>query len=147
MHRRLVAIAAVALATLAGAACSNDDDGGDKAPATTTPSTAAAPTSTTSVTAPNGPVASPEAAAKGLFAAWQRGDRNDASHYARQRAIDALFAHPNTGDVDYTNQGCAPEGGQFVCSWTYPGGAMRMTVEGVLGNGGFVVDNVTYLAD
>jgi hypothetical protein len=147
MHRRLVAIGFVALLAL-GSACSSDKDkdntDGDGATATTT---TVAPTTTTSVTAPNGPVTTPEGAAKGLFSAWQRGDRNDASHYARQRAIDALFAHPNTGDVTYANQGCSPEGGQFLCSWTYPGGAMQMTVEGVLGNSGYVVDNVTYIAD
>ena len=146
MQRRIVAITAVAVLALAGTACSKDKNDDDTAASTTTASTAA-PTTSTSVTAPNGPVSSPEAAAKGLFKAWQRGDKNDASHYARQRAIDALFAHPNTGDVDYQDQGCSPEGGQFVCTWSYEGGAMRMTVEGVLGNSGYVVDNVTYIAD
>lgn len=137
----------VALLALAGTACSKDKSTDNDTAADTTTTAAAAPTTTTSVTAPNGPVTTPDAAAKGLFAAWQRGDQNDASHYARQRAITAIFSHPNTGDVKYQNQGCSPEGGQFVCSWTYEGGAMQMTVEGVLGNSGYVVDNVTYIAD
>lgn len=129
-------------------ACSKDSDTDDgSATDATTTTTAVVASSTTAGAPPTGPVKTPEAASKGLFDAWQRGDRDDASRYARQRAIDALFAHPNTGDVDYQSQGCSPEGGQFLCSWTYPGGAMQMTVEGVLGNDGYVVDNVTYIAD
>jgi hypothetical protein len=57
-----------------------------------------------------------------------------------------LFAHPNTGDTTYASQGCEPQGGQFVCSWTYPGGALQMTVEAWPG-GGYVVDDITYLVD
>ena len=144
MHRRLVAIVLVGLFALGGA-CKNDPKEAKDAPATTT--TTAAPASTTTTAVPNGPVTSADAAANGLFDAWRAGDRDAASRYARQHAIQALFAHPNTGDVEYQSQGCEPQGGQFICSWTYPGGALQMTVEGVLGNDGFVVDNVTYIAD
>lgn len=146
MQRRSVALAAIALFGLVSAGCSKDKDSNDGEAVTDTTTTTIAATTTTAAV-PDGPVTSPDAAAKGLFDAWQDGDQNDASRYARQRAIQALFAHPNTGDVDYQSQGCEPQGGQFICSWTYPGGALQMTVEHVAGNNGYVVDNVTYIAD
>ncbi|HVE95089.1 MAG TPA: hypothetical protein VNB24_09225 [Acidimicrobiales bacterium] len=93
-----------------------------------------------------GPATTPKEAADGLFQRWQQKDRAGASRYARQRAIDELFSHPDTGDVRYESQGCEPQGGQFNCAWTYPGGAMHMTVEAVAANA-FVVDLVTYTAD
>ena len=150
MHRRTVALIAIALFGLT--ACSDDDGGDDDRGASaddqqTTTTIRIESTTTAAPSAPNAPVTTPAAAAKGLLAAWEKGDRNDASRYARPRAIEVLFSHPNTGDVDYVDQGCEPQGGQFLCSWTYPGGVMQMTVEGVLGTNGFVVDNVTYLAD
>lgn len=146
MQRRAVALFAIALFSLG--ACSNDsDNGGDDASGTDSTTTTAAAVATTTTALPSGPASSPEAAAKGLLAAWEAGDREGASRYARQRAINAIFAQPNTGDVEYQDQGCAPEGGAFICSWTYPGGAMQMSVEGVVGTSGFVVDNVTYTAD
>lgn len=146
MQRRAVALAAITVFALSASACSDDKDSSDDATTETTTATTLVQ-STTTTAEPSGPVTSPEAAANGLFKAWEKGDRNDASRYARQRAIQALFEHPNTGDVEYQSQGCEPQGGQFLCSWTYPGGAMQMTVEGVVGNSGFVVDNVTYIAD
>ncbi len=149
MQRRAVALAALAVCSLSAAACTSNSDSKDgKAVADTTTTTVAASSTTTAAAkAPDGPVTTPDAAAKGLFSAWQKGDRSDASRYARQRAIEALFAHPNTGDVEYASQGCDPQGGAFICSWTYPGGALQMSVEGVVGNSGYVVDNVTYIAD
>jgi hypothetical protein len=57
-----------------------------------------------------------------------------------------MFTHPYTADTKYSEQGCTPQGGQFVCAWTYPGGALKMTVEAWPG-GGFVVDDVVYTAD
>ena len=53
-----------------------------------------------------------------------------------------MFAQPYTGDSTYDDQGCTPQGGQFICAWTYPGGAMQMTVEDAPG-GGYVVNIVT----
>jgi len=146
MHRRAAAVL-TALALSAGfAACSDDDDDPSDAAGDLTTTTVPLPTTSTTVATASAPATTAEAAANGLFKAWQRTDRADASRYARQRAIDALFAHPSTGDVEYADQGCEPQGGQFICSWTYPGGALQMTVESVAG-GGFVVDNVTYSAD
>ena len=134
----------MAFCVLAFGACSDDDGEDQEAGATTSSSTTAV--TSTSTAAPSGPAATPDAAAKGLFGAWQDGDREDASRYAKPGAINELFAHPNTGDVDYDDQGCEPQGGQFICSWTYPGGALQMIVEAWPG-GGFVVDDVTYIAD
>ncbi len=141
MTRRALVLIAASLSLLWFGACSNNDDPSDAGAATTV-----APTSTTSTTVSSGPAKTEKAAADGLFNAWRRGDRADASRYARTRAIEELFAHPNTGDVTYVDQGCEPQGGQFICSWTYPGGVLQMTVEAVAG-GGFVVDDITYIAD
>lgn len=144
-----VVVAACAAVVLGAAGCNrNDSPVMDAGPATPTtavnaPQTSAAPTPTTLA---NGPAKSPEFAAQGLFERWKAGDRAGASRYGRQRAIDELFKHPNTGDVAYADQGCRPQGGQFLCSWTYPGGVLEMTVEDVAG-GGFVVDLVAYAAD
>ena len=137
-------LTAVVFSLFALAACSNDDDDPDATADTTT--TAAAVTTAPPTTAPAGPASTPDAAADGLLEAWEDGDRDGASRYAKPAAINELFSHPNTGDVEYTDQGCAPQGGQFLCSWTYPGGALQMTVEAVSG-GGFVVDDITYLVD
>ncbi|HUR77444.1 MAG TPA: hypothetical protein VMZ22_05820 [Acidimicrobiales bacterium] len=144
MQRCSLALVFVVALALGGVACSNADDEPDGGSATTT--TAAPVTTTTSAVTPSGPPQTPDAAADGLFGAWRGGDREDASRYAKPGAISELFAHPDTGDVSYADQGCAPQGGQFVCSWTYPGGALQMTVESWPG-GGYVVDDVTYIAD
>lgn len=134
-------LTAVLFCLLAFAACSDGDEPSASGDTTTT-----AAVVTTTTAKPAGPAATPDAAAQGLFAAWQGADRDGASRYAKPGAIDELFAHPNTGDVEYVDQGCEPQGGQFICSWTYPGGALQMTVENWPG-GGFVVDDVTYTAD
>lgn len=148
MHRRAFALAAITVLGLLSAGCSDDSEGGgDAAVDTTTTTATASPAATTTTQLPSGPASSPEAAAKGLFDAWKDGNREGASRFARQRAINELFSHPDTGDVEYVDQGCAPEGGAFLCSWTYPGGAMQMSVEGVVGTSGYVVDNVIYRAD
>lgn len=129
------------------AACSKADSP-TVADATTTTAPATTTSTTMSTTIPNGPVTTPDAAANGLFNSWKTGDQDGASRYARQNAISKIFAHPYAeGGVTYMNQGCEPQGGQYVCSWTYAGGALQMTIEGVLGNNGFVVDSVTYIAD
>lgn len=140
----------IALVVLVGfAACNrNDNPAIDVEPGTTS----AVPGSTTTLagspatTVAAGPATTPREAADGLFQRWEDKDRAGASRYARQRAIDELFSRPDTGDVRYVPQGCQPQGGQFVCSWTYPGGALHMTVEAVSANA-YVVDLVTYTAD
>ena len=142
MQRRAFVILAVAALATGSAACSDDDDPA----ASDTTTTSAAAVTTTTTTQPAGPPTTPEAAAKGLFDAWKRGDRDGASRFAKPGPISELFAHPNTGDTPYDDQGCSPQGGQFICAWTYPGGALQMTVESWPG-GGFVVDDITYTAD
>ena len=148
MQRRTRALfAAAALGVVfATAACTDDSDGDDARDTTTTSTAERVTTTAPSTTRPSGPAQSPEAAAKGLFDAWMNADRNGASRFARPQPINELFSHPNTGDVEYADQGCAPQGGQFVCSWTYPGGVLQMTVEAVPG-GGFVVDDIIYRVD
>jgi hypothetical protein len=138
-------LTAALLCVLALGACSNDKDDPDASDTTTTTAPAAVTTAAPTTT-PSGPAATPAAAAKGLLNAWKKGDKDDASRYAKPAPINELFSHPNTGDVDYADQGCTPQGGQFVCSWTYPGGALQMTVENWPG-GGYVVDDITYLVD
>jgi hypothetical protein len=138
-------IAVVVLCVLALGACRSDKNDADEAADTTT-TAAASVTTTTSTTVPSGPPQTPDAAAKGLFDAWQRGDKAGADRYAKPQPINELFSHPNTGDVTYRDQGCEVQGGQFECTWTYDGGALRMTVEAWPG-GGFVVDDITYLVD
>jgi hypothetical protein len=138
-------LAVVVLCVFALGACS--DDKKDGSASDTTNSTALVVTTTTSTTTPSGPASTPQAAADGLYSAWTHNNRDDASRYAKPQAIDKLFAHPHTDDsVEYHRQPCEPQGGQFVCSWFYEGGAMQMTVEAWPG-GGFVVDSVIFIAD
>lgn len=144
MHRRIAALLAVAALGLGAAACSNGDDDPALPTDDTTTTTAVVVTTTTT---PSGPAATPEAAAEGLFNAWKKADKDDASRYAKPGAITKMFAHPyNDPSVEYMKQGCEPQGGQFSCAWSYEGGALLMTVEAWPG-GGFVVDSVTYIAD
>jgi hypothetical protein len=139
-------VTSVLLCLLFLAACSNDKD---RPSASDTTTTTALPVSTTATptTKPSGPASTPQLAADGLYDAWVNNDKEAASRYAKPQAIEKLFAHPHTDDsVEYHRQPCEPQGGQFVCSWFYEGGAMQMTVEAWPG-GGYVVDSVTYLAD
>jgi hypothetical protein len=146
VRTRLAVLSAAALLVLGSAGCNKDDNPAIDVGPTTTAGVTSTTVAATSSTVASGPSKTFEGAAKGLFERWQKKDRAGASRYGRQRAIDELFKHPDTGDVTYDFQGCEPQGGQFVCSWTYPGGALQMTVEGVAG-GGYVVDLVTYIAD
>jgi hypothetical protein len=141
-------LAAVFLCLLALSACKSDNDTSDGSSGTTTTTTAADPATTAApTTIPSGPAQTPQGAADGLFAAWKANDQEDASRYARPPAITKLFAHPYSNDgTKYDKQPCSPQGGQFNCAWTYPGGSLQMTVENWPG-GGFVVDSVIWVAD
>jgi hypothetical protein len=147
MQRRIAALLTVLVFGVAFAACSNDKKSSNTATdATTTTAVTVAPTTVTT-TAPNGPAATPQAAANGLYESWKKNDQHAAANYAKTQAISKMFSHPyNDPSVTYTNQGCEPQGGQFKCAWSYDGGALIMTVEAWPG-GGFVVDSVTYIAD
>ncbi len=149
MRTRLAVVAAVVVLGTAG--CNRDDNPTIEVdPGVTTTTEAPGATSTTgastATTVAAGPARTPEAAAEGLFGSWEKGDRQGASRYASQKAIDELFKRPNTGGVEYNDQGCSPQGGAFDCAWTYPGGALHMTVEDVPG-GGYIVNLVTSTAD
>ena len=70
----------------------------------------------------------------------------NAANFAKDTAINKLFATPWKADVHYTESPCTPVGGQYNCTWTYEGGSMQMTVENWPG-GGYVVDSVIFVAD
>jgi hypothetical protein len=155
MNRRAAAVLFTVVLVVSSAGCSKTKH---KASATTTSTSAgvttttAAAVSTTStrVTSPSGPAKTYDAAADGLFNTWKRGDtkanRDYASNFAQGPAIDQMFSHPYSSGTTYTKQPCAPVGGQFACDWTYPGGALELTVEAWPG-GGYVVSEVVYRAD
>lgn len=140
----------IAFVLLAGlAACNRGDNPTidvDPGPTSSVPGSSTTLAGSPATTLVAGPATTPEAAADGLFARWEAGDRAGASRFGRQGAVDELFSKPDTNDVTYQHQGCQPQGGQFLCSWTYPGGALHMTVEAVSANA-YVVDLITYTAD
>jgi hypothetical protein len=89
----------------------------------------------------------PEAAAKCLFNAWVDDDKSTARTCAADIAVDELFSHPADGaETNMTYQGCAEEGLQFRCSWSYDGGAMGMLVVDSDVNG-WLVSDLEYVAD
>jgi hypothetical protein len=87
----------------------------------------------------------PEDAAKGLFNAWGRNDREAAKQYASDAAIAKLFkgGHDTSG---MTSQGCSEEPGGFNCAYTYDGGALIMHVKGSA-SAGYRVETIEYIAD
>lgn len=148
MHRRAAVVISAIVFGLGTASCKTDKDAQDKSDSAATSASVAVVTTTTSTTEPAGPASSPQAAADGLYTAWVHNSQDEASRYAKPQAISKLFAHPYAagGGTTYAKQPCEPQGGQFLCSWTYEGGALQMTVENWPG-GGFVVDAVTFIAD
>ena len=102
--------------------------------------TASPPSSPTGVL-----IADPAVAAQGLFDAWTRNDRVAAALYASQAAIDALFANPFSSPAP-TFQGCNPSGAEVLCSYTYEGGAISMSVTGSA-SAGYRVNSVGFIAD
>src|SRR4051812_48610492 len=123
---RRLAVAVLCLLAFTGCK-SKDNNDSDASGASTTVSTA--PATSTPTTIPSGPAQSPQAAADGLFKAWQHNDQEDASRYAKEPAWKKLFTHPYSSQTTYDRQECTPQGGQFNCAWTYEGGSMQMTVE------------------
>ena len=87
----------------------------------------------------------PEDAAKGLFNAWGRNDREAAKKYASDAAIAKLFkgGHDTSG---MNSQGCSEEPGGFNCAYTYEGGALIMHVKGSA-SAGYKVEAIEYIAD
>jgi hypothetical protein len=69
--------------------------------------------------------------AKGLYKAWQAGNRNAAAKYANAASVDKIFVIQKTEASGLQFGGCTPTGnGPFPkeCVWTRPGGELTMTL-------------------
>ena len=106
-------------------------------PIGTSSTSTTARTTTTGVTAPPA-VATPEAAANGLFAAYRAGDQQQAARFATAEVVEVLFRVAFSGD-EGTFQGCVPDGQLFVCRVAQVGAAYTMTVQRAPGSGSFIV--------
>lgn len=88
----------------------------------------------------------PEDAAKGLFNAWGRNDREAAKKFASDAAIARLFKDGNNGGAGMSSQGCSDEPGGFNCAYTYDGGALIMHIKGS-DSAGYKVASIEFIAD
>jgi hypothetical protein len=86
------------------------------------------------------PVASPDAAANALFAAWERGDRVAARQVAAADAVATLFFYPPRPVSD---RGCQdPLSGRAACAFGVGSGLVQLqTVMALVG--GWYVQSVT----
>jgi hypothetical protein len=146
-HARVLIVAVVLLAV---GACGDDDaDDADTdvsttttvvtTPSTTVGSTAAA-TTTTVVK-----LASPDAAAKGLYDRWKANDKTGARAYASDAAIDELFARTYTGpELEF--MGCTQQGDSYDCAYRAEGGSTHFIVSASASTGWRVTD-VNQVAD
>lgn len=93
---------------------------------TTLPSTSLSTTSTTVRPA----VPTPEAAANGLWAAYESGNRSAAARFASAPVVDLLFSSPFSGEKG-AFQGCAKRASQaiFDCQYEQPSTHYAMTAE------------------
>lgn len=104
------------------------------APTTTTvPRTTATALATTTTlvttTTVRAAVATPEAAANGLWAAYSSGNRTAATKFATKEVADALFAHPYSGEPGRF-QGCRKQQqAVFDCQYTQPSTHYTMTAQ------------------
>jgi hypothetical protein len=100
-------------------------------PSTTSPLTSTTlrgiPGTTTPVRAT---VASPEAAANGLIAAYRNDDRTLAGRFASDAVVDVLFQQPYEQADDPGFQGCRPDGSDFSCTYLQPTVRYDMTARG-----------------
>lgn len=105
--------------------------------------------STTSATArfSNGKTSTPEAAAKGLYGAWKKGDRGAARRVASPSAVNEIFKSRFTkGAADWQFQGCENRRGGYDCSYYYEGGGATMRVTGGKSSG-YKVKSIKFIAD
>jgi len=107
--------------------------------------TAGSPSPPTSPSPGGVHIGDPAVAAEGLFDAWTRNDRIAAGLYASQAAVDTLFMTPFSPPAP-TFQGCNPSGAEVLCSYTYEGGAISMSVIGSA-SAGYRVNSVGFIAD
>lgn len=148
-----LSLAAVALVGVGAVGCSSNKDEPSPtttaAPAATTPGTSAtkstvapatdAPATSTPSTAPPAPTTSatpastpttPEDYAKGLYAAWRKGDKATADTLGTPDAVNALFAYEPT---DFTFQDCQGAAGSTICTFTAGVGSIEMRVRNATG--------------
>ncbi|HYJ45717.1 MAG TPA: hypothetical protein VEV81_03815, partial [Pyrinomonadaceae bacterium] len=90
-------------------------------------------------------LATPEAAANGLFEAFGRHDRAAAAKFATAPAVNTLFKE-STGTKGMQFQGCNEEEGDLTCAYSYEGGALIMHMSGSKAEG-YKVDSVEFIAD
>jgi hypothetical protein len=89
----------------------------------------------------------PSYAAKYLFTAWQKGDRNRGLEAATKTAVATLFKTKyDPAGVTHFFQGCTAEPKGFSCAYSYEGGAMLMHVRGSKTRG-YDVRSISYIAD
>lgn len=115
--------------------------------ATTTPSPQATPQATASPSrtmSAEDKNSTPEDAARGLFNAFGRHDRDAAAKFASDAAIAKLFRE-STGTEGMQFQGCNDEG-DLHCAYSYEGGALIMHVKGSK-EAGYKVASVEFIAD
>lgn len=94
-----------------------------------------------------GKVSSAEAAAKSLYAAWRKYDRQAARRVASSIAVNQLFKTRPTKDApQWQFQGCDKRPGGYDCSYSYEGGAATMRVTGSA-RAGYLVKSVKFIAD
>lgn len=92
-------------------------------------------------------IVKPSAAAKHLFEAWRKGDRNRGLEVATTTAVKTLFRTKyDPKGVKHFFQGCSSEPWGYGCAYSYEGGAMFMHVRGSKSRG-YEVTSITYIAD
>jgi hypothetical protein len=126
-------------AAVVAASCSGTN-GTRHAERTTTSTTITVPTSG-ATTAPTGSCLTPTDAARAVVAAWIAGDRAAAGRCATPDAVATLFTRSGS-TAGWTFQACdGPDPGVPVCTFTYPGGVGRLTLQGTEA-AGWAVDQV-----
>lgn len=102
-----------------------------------------APASSAPNPGPTAGKATPAEAAQAFYAAWGALDREAASGFATEAAIDYAFGQ-RRAEAEFTD--CTEEGDHFACFFYYEGGGLGMTVRDTDAYG-FVVTEVNYVAD
>ena len=116
--------------------------------ATATPTSQATPQATASPSrtmSAEDKISTPEDAARGLFNAFGRHDRDAAAKFASDAAVAKLFKE-STGTEGMKFQGCNDEGSDLNCAYSYEGGALIMHVKGSK-EAGYKVQSVEFIAD
>ncbi len=123
--RAAAAVVLVAAVVLLGACGGGSTGVQSQKPTTTTTTVASSPPLTVGIIC-----TTPTEAAQASVAAWMAGDRGAAGRCAAPGAVATLFASSGRG-AGWAFQGCdGPDPGVPVCTYTYPGGNARLTLNG-----------------